>query len=50
MIYKLPVRNITMWLTLSASVISATTLVGETCSQLVDTRRPATINPNMDIV
>ena len=39
-----------MWLTLSASMISATRLVGDTCSQLVETRRPATISPNMDIL
>ena len=45
-----PVRNTTKWLTESASGISETTLVGEICSQVVETSLPATISPNMAIL
>merc|ERR1719154_576887 len=44
-----PVRKMTTWFTESASAISATQFVGETCSQLVETSLPDTIIPNMAI-
>merc|ERR1719328_330679 len=45
-----PVRKTTTWLTLSASWISATTLVGPACSHDVDTSLPETISPNIAIL